>query len=112
MINKLKQQCGETLVEALVSLLIAVLSMGVLSSSVIAASNINQKTRELDSEYAEKLYNAEGMVEVNEQTAVLHIDFYDDTFTDAEVDITLYGGEDNDFVSYEEYVEPESEDTP
>ena len=41
MIKKLKQKSGETLVETLFAMLIAVLSMSLLCSAVMAASNIN-----------------------------------------------------------------------
>lgn len=46
--KKLKQSRGETLVETLVSLLIAVLSFGILATSVVTAARINAKTRAAD----------------------------------------------------------------
>ena len=51
MIKKLRQIQGETLIETLVSLLIAVLSVLLLSTAVLASSKINQQTREMDEKY-------------------------------------------------------------
>lgn len=104
MIKKLRQKKGETLIEALISLLIAVLSMGILTSAVLAASNINKENRERDAEYAQKLYQAEGMTEPMEDPNVqVYIQFHEDLASSSDyIDIILYGGEENDFVSYEE----------
>ena len=44
--NKLRNNRGETLVESLVSILIAVLAFGILATSVVTAEKINAKTRE------------------------------------------------------------------
>lgn len=105
MINKLKQQCGETLIEALVSLLIAVLSMGVLSSAVLASSNLNAKKKEKDNEYSQKLEAAESMSDSEVTEGRLHLEF--ETLNVGEghtltVEVNLYGGEENDFASYQE----------
>lgn len=43
--NKLRNNRGETLVESLVSILIAVLAFGILATSVVTAEKINAKTR-------------------------------------------------------------------
>ena len=43
--NKLRDNRGETLVESLVSILIAVLAFGILATSVVTAEKINAKTR-------------------------------------------------------------------
>ena len=43
--NKLRNNRGETLVESLVSILIAVLAFGILATSVVTAAKINAKTR-------------------------------------------------------------------
>lgn len=43
--NKLRNSRGETLVESLVSILIAVLAFGILATSVVTAEKINAKTR-------------------------------------------------------------------
>ena len=44
--NKLRDNRGETLIESLVSILIAVLAFGILATSVVTAEKINAKTRE------------------------------------------------------------------
>jgi hypothetical protein len=46
--NKLRNNRGETLVESLVSILIAVLAFGILATSVVTAEKINAKTRNTD----------------------------------------------------------------
>lgn len=43
--NKLRDNRGETLIESLVSVLIAVLAFAVLATSVVTAEKINAKTR-------------------------------------------------------------------
>ena len=102
--KKLRQKKGETLVEALISLLIALLSMGMLTSSVIVANKLNMENRERDAEYAESLYQAEGMVEAMDMPNMqAYIQFKGDLASSSGyIDITLYGGEENDFVSYEQ----------
>ena len=46
--NKLRDNRGETLIESLVSVLIAVLAFGILATSVVTAEKINAKTRNTD----------------------------------------------------------------
>ena len=46
--NKLRNNRGETLVESLDSILIAVLAFGILATSVVTAEKINAKTRNTD----------------------------------------------------------------
>ena len=46
--NKLRNNRGETLVESLASILIAVLAFGILATSVVTAEKINAKTRNTD----------------------------------------------------------------
>ena len=46
--NKLRNNRGETLVESLVSILIAVLAFVILATSVVTAEKINAKTRNTD----------------------------------------------------------------
>ena len=107
--KKLKQQKGETLIEALVSLLIAVMSMAILSSAVLMASNMNKANKDRDKEYAQQLYDAEGLaVPMEDANIKAHVQFHEDLAgKSADIDIELYGGEENDFVSY---VEKETED--
>ena len=44
--KKLKEKSGETIIEALVSLLIVVISLSLLATSVVAAGKINARARE------------------------------------------------------------------
>ena len=44
--NKLRDNRGETLIESLVSILIAVLAFGILATSVVTAEKINARTRQ------------------------------------------------------------------
>lgn len=44
--NKLRDNRGETLIESLVSVLIAVLAFAMLATSVVTAEKINAKTRQ------------------------------------------------------------------
>ena len=79
---KLKQKKGETLVEALVSLLIIVLAMGLLSSSVMASAKINDSNRKMDEEFNEDLMRAETF-QVDVEHPVQNIDLII-TFSDAD----------------------------
>lgn len=105
MIKKLKQKRGETLMETLFSMLIAVLCIGLLSSAVTAAANINQKTRELDEKYNDELNKVEGMssgVATTDKTVVITFEHQDGegNFTE-EVIVTVYGDEESAFLSYD-----------
>lgn len=57
--NKVKSNKGETLIETLVSILIAALSVALLTTSVLAAARINKTIREADEEFYSKLAAAE-----------------------------------------------------
>lgn len=46
--NKLKSERGETLIESLVSLLVAVLAFAFLAMAAVSAEKINAKTRSTD----------------------------------------------------------------
>ena len=46
--NKLRDNRGETLIESLVSVLIAVLAFAVLATSVVTAEKLNAQTRNTD----------------------------------------------------------------
>lgn len=101
MIQKLKQNKGETLIETMISMLIAVLCMGILCTSVAAATNINKKTREMDEKYAKELRIAESRsAEAGTTEGKVIIDFAEEA--DVEIDVILYGAEnaDSPYVSY------------
>lgn len=59
MLKKLKKNNGETLIEALVALLIAVVSMSLVASASLAVAKLNEKNRKADKEFAEELEQAE-----------------------------------------------------
>lgn len=60
MIRKLKSRRGETLVEAMASIVIAALSVAMLFTCVMAASQINRMAREADEAFYAGLTAAEG----------------------------------------------------
>lgn len=98
MIKKLRGNSGETLIEAMVALLIAVLAMGLVSSAAITAAKINKSTRAADAEFAKELEAVEiHSAEANTEIKKLVIDFID--FTDQEVDVNVYSKGSN-FASY------------
>lgn len=59
MFQKLKQKKGETLIEVLVSLMIALICMGILTLSVTTAARLNLETRRFDEAYSDDLQKAE-----------------------------------------------------
>ena len=93
--QKLKGQSGETIIETLVSMLIAVICISMLATSMLAAARINEKVRrklttELSFRYSEPDLQQTGAVQL--------------TFTDApteskQVHITLYKSK-NDYYWY------------
>lgn len=101
--RKLRQQSGETLIEAMVSLLIALLSMMLLTTSIMAAANINKLNREADDTFNEELKYAESRIEeegYEAESKELLIDFQ--SLDDVRVDVEVYGGAESRLISYEE----------
>ena len=93
--KKLHENSGETIVEALVSLIIAVISIAMLVTSVTAASKINEKStartsEQLSFEYVELAADKEGAT-IN-QNATVKIDFgtTDSSLTENNVGVTAY----------------------
>lgn len=110
--KKIKQQKGETLVEALVSLLIAVMCMSILTISVTTASKLNRETNRLDEKYSVDLQMAEQHLSDTEEYKAkvdknLVITFNkkleQKELAPVTIKVTVYGGEkdDNAFASYE-----------
>lgn len=99
--RKLKSQCGETLIESLVSLLIAVLSIGMLASCITASAYINRCNREADKKYKEDLQRAESFDASEAKPVEVELRFGTGTQT---IDVTLYGGEDGSFAAYQSEV--------
>ena len=94
--QKLKGQSGETIIETLVSMLIAVICISMLATSMLAAARINEKVRRKLTEELSFRYS-----DPAQQTGVVQL-----TFTEAEasaeskqVDITLYKSK-NDYYWY------------
>ena len=118
MIKKFKNKSGETLVETLVSMLIAVLSMGILCTAVMAATKLNSQTREMDEKYSSELYEVEGLDENADkklQTLTVTFESADGSilYQTTTVDVTLYGSDEGAFLSYDYTPEHTSqEDTP
>ena len=93
--RKLRGNSGETIVEALVSLIIAVISITLLVTSITAASKINEKSKartseQLSFEYVELAADKEGAT-IN-QNATVKIDFgtTDSSLTENNVGVTAY----------------------
>lgn len=93
--KKLTSQRGETLIETLVSLLVAVLSVGILTSAMTVSARINKSNREADKKYAQELQNAEGLL-VSNSAVQVELHFEHETTSAGAI---LYGG-DGSFVSY------------
>ena len=98
MIRKLKKKNGETLIEALVSILIATLAMGLVSTATIAAANLNEKNRQADEMFAEELMQAENYLTEKESKQMLIL-FEDGSHQTVNVDVY---GKDGRFASYKQ----------
>ena len=106
MIKKLRQKKGETLVDTMVSLLIAVLSVVMLSTAVLTTTKINQQTREMDERFNAQLLEAEGLDNsVKKKNVQISIRFssLDDSavYENSTAEVLLYGNPESDFLSYD-----------
>lgn len=93
--QKLKGQSGETIIETLVSMLIAVICISMLAASMLAAARINEKVRrkltaELSFRYSDPAV---------QQTGAVQLAFTDASTESKQVDITLYKSK-NDYYWY------------
>lgn len=93
--QKLKGQSGETIIETLVSMLIAVICISMLATSMLAAARINEKVRrkltaELSFRYSEPAV---------QQTGAVQLTFTEASTESKQVDITLYKSK-NDYYWY------------
>lgn len=94
--RKLRQQTAETLIEAMVSLLVAMLSISLLFTSIMVATNINTMNREADEKYAEDLKQAEGYMTTPEDgNVVIHFSSGDET-----IKVKIYGSKEGSFAAY------------
>ena len=92
--QKLKGQSGETIIETLVSMLIAVICISMLATSMLAAARINEKVRrkltaELSFRYSE----------ADQGTGAVQLTFTDAPAESKQVHITLYKNK-NDYYWY------------
>ena len=105
----LKNQKGETLVESLVSLLIATLSVMLLTSALTASARINHTNKLSDEKYIEELKNAEEYqrepTELTEEITVV-IEFKNGIIVEKNVEV--FGLTDGRLIYYKqkEEVEP------
>ena len=97
--KKLKSTKAETLLESLISLLIATLSITLLSTSIMAAARTNQLVKDADETFTIDLACAEmKSVEVANKYR-LTISFTEDGVSEQTVEVDLYGQ--GSFISYE-----------
>lgn len=97
--RRCRRQSGETLIESLVAILIAVMSVTMLTSCVLTAANINADNKAADERFYEELRRAEiQRPEDKWKDASVTINFGG---TPQTVDITLYGTDTGTFLGYE-----------
>ena len=101
MIKKLKQKKGESLLEALISMLIAVLAMGLITTAALAAGRMNQRNREADQKFAEEIEKVETYTAEKESKQMLIL-FADGTQKTVNVDVY---GKDGRFASFKQEVD-------
>ena len=93
--QKLKEQSGETIIETLVSMLIAVICISMLATSMLAAARINEKVRRKLTEELSFQYSKPAV----EQTGVVQLTFTEASAEPEQVDSTLYKSK-NDYYWY------------
>lgn len=106
MSKKLRQKNGETLMETLVSLLIAVLSVVIISTAVLATNKINQQTKALDEAYQSELQAVEGLEEdayIGVESLSITFESKDGatTYEQISTEVMLYGNDKSAFLSYD-----------
>ena len=89
--RKLKSSRGETLVETLVSILVAALSVAVLVGGVTAAGRINLRSESSDTEFYALLTDAEAQTEPLEDS--IRVTIRCGELQEVEIPARLYGGE-------------------
>ena len=93
--QKLKGQSGETIIETLVSMLIAVICISMLATSMLAAARINEKVRRKLTEELSFRYSEPAV----QQTGAVQLAITDASTESKQVDITLYKSK-NDYYWY------------
>lgn len=89
--KKLCSQTAETLLETLVSLLIAVFSVTLLTSGVMTATRLNRATDDADTSYQAELKQAETEKTVADANGKVTITFQEAELSAAEADVVIYG---------------------
>lgn len=95
-LKKLKSSSGETLVELLASILIAVLSVSILFGGIMVSVRINEEADRADQEYYKGLSAAEEqkvliLPDGTEGTGEISVNITTD-FTTVSVEVGIYGG--------------------
>lgn len=98
MIRKLKKNDGETLMETMIALLIAVISVGLVATATITAAKMNKNNREADEQFRQELEMVENYSAEKEVKQML-ITF--EECAHVTVDIDVYG-KDSLFASYKD----------
>lgn len=99
--NKLKDNRGESIIEALVSLLIAVISIALLVGSITAATKINEKIKaEVTEELSFSYVQTDGTSTGSGKNGTAKIDFGSDTGLTTSIDVNVYTTE-NGYSYYE-----------
>lgn len=93
--NKLRNRSGETIVEALVSIIIAVISIGLLVTSVTAAAKVNTAAK---AELTEKL--AFHYSELNAKHVQVKLSFTDESFNNESNTVEAILSENNGYTFY------------
>ena len=92
--KKLRGRRGETLVETLAAILVAVLSVGLLMGGVAAATRINRQAQRADEDFYSQLTAAEAQTEPLEDGQTFSVVIAEEGRVDVAVPARLYGGED------------------
>ena len=106
--KKLKQQKGETLAETLVALLIATLSVMMLTAALTGTSRLNKQNRDADLRYREDLKRAESYeTDADNEVKEVEIRFDFGGGVHYIKDALLYGGTEGKLASYKAKEEDE-----
>lgn len=102
-LNKLRSQCGESLVESLCAILIFTFASIVMYSMVTSAANINGEVKAMDEAHQEQMKFVE-KAEVSHfyetGTATFTITGMDGTTDEVIIPIDVYGGENDTLFAY------------
>ena len=99
MFRKLKNKRGESIIEALVSLLIAVISIALLVTSVTVATKINLKNKTRQTEALAFSYTDSEPVTGNQTAAITFTSEDDKNLSESDIPVTLK--ENNNYKYYE-----------